>query len=174
MGRRTREFYWFQNKVMDKLSVTDLSKNENKYCWALFRKTFGYGVYSEIIKRGYMTKKTLMDRKAVYKKKNRLKERNIIFENGETQGFNLSIERWDMSPLQTTYKNVSSADDKGTPQGGQNVSSTDDTPNTNYEEHSKKVLSKQEEKDRREDFKKHLHDFTKNIGKLPEEKKEKH
>ena len=121
MRKRTKEFYERINRVMEKLAKTHLSPNESKYCWALFRKTFGYGEYKEFIKRGLMSFLTGLSRSRVSYIKKRLKERNIIFENSSVMGFNLNTDQWEMLQVSGTFKMLQVSVPNVTDRGSKNV-----------------------------------------------------
>ena len=137
MAIRTKEFYKRQNRVMEKLAKTHLSPNESKYCWALFRKTFGYGEYKEFIKRGLMTFFTDLSRSRVSYIKKRLKERNIIFENSSVMGFNLNTDQWEMLQVSGTFKMLQVSGTNVTDRGYKNVTGIGTLLRTN-KENSKK------------------------------------
>ncbi len=137
MAIRTEEFYKRQNRVMEKLAKTHLSPNESKYCWALFRKTFGYGEYKEFIKRGLMTFLTGLSRSRVSYIKKRLKERNIIFENSSVMGFNLNTDQWEMLQVSGTFKMLQVSGTNVTDRGYKNVTGIGTLLRTN-KENSKK------------------------------------
>jgi len=113
MGRRTREFYWFQNKVMEKLALTHLSPNESKYCWVVFRKTFGFGKYQDLIKRDLMARLTGIAETTASGVKKRLIKRNIIYANTSIQGFNLNTDLWEKVKLSLPFEKVKVSLQKG-------------------------------------------------------------
>ncbi len=113
MGIRTKEFYEFQNKVMEKLRETNLSPNESKYCWTLYRKTCGYGDYKAKISRSDISGFTRISETHVSDTEQRLKERNIIIVNGKYKGFNPDIAKWEKVQLSGHFKKVQLSGLKG-------------------------------------------------------------
>ena len=152
MRKRTKEFYEKMNRVMEKLAKTHLSPNESKYCWALFRKTFGYGEYKEFIKRGLMSFLTGLSRSRVSYIKKRLKERNIIFEKSSVMGFNLNTDQWEMLQVSGTFKMLQVSVPNVTDRGYKNVTGIGPLLRTNKvtspkkEDFYKKLLRKEIEK----------------------------
>ncbi len=113
MGIRTKEFYKFQNKVMEKLRETNLSPNESKYCWTLFRKTCGYGDYKAEISRSDISDFTHISETHVSDTEQRLKSRNIIIVRGKLKGFNPDISKWEKVQLSGHFKKVQLSGLKG-------------------------------------------------------------
>lgn len=115
MSRRgEKEFYPRMNRIMEKLAATNLSENDGKYCWALFRKTFGYGEYEDRISRSQLSELTGILEVHISRTERRLKKRGIIFNNGKTKGFSLNIDIWEKVPLQVPFQKVPTAVQKGT------------------------------------------------------------
>ncbi|MBA7546479.1 hypothetical protein ES705_38871 [subsurface metagenome] len=106
MAIRTKEFYKFQNRVLEKLSKTYLSQNDNKYCWVLFRETFGYGNLKAKILGVRISELTGILKTHVSRTEQRLKERNIIIVSGKYKGFNPDISKWQKLPLPVTFKKL--------------------------------------------------------------------
>ncbi|MBA7530423.1 hypothetical protein ES705_22630 [subsurface metagenome] len=113
MRKRTKEFYERMNRVADNLAKTDLSQNDNKYCWVLFRKTFLYGKYEDLIKRDLMARLTGMAGTTVSDIKKRLLERNIIHANASVIGFNLNTDQWEKVKVSLPFKKVKVSLPKG-------------------------------------------------------------
>lgn len=111
--KRTKEFYERMNRVNEKLAETKLSENDGRYCWALFRKTFGYGKYEDRISRSQFAEMTGILEVNISRSERRLKKRNIIYENGKTTGFNLDIGQWEKVSLSIPFQKVSIAIQKG-------------------------------------------------------------
>jgi phage replication O-like protein O len=112
--KRDKEFYLRMNRVMEKLAATNLSENDGKYCWALFRKTLAYGKYEDRISRSQLSKMTGILEVHISRTESRLKKRGIIFNNGKTKGFSLNIDLWEKVPLQVPFQKVPTAVQKGT------------------------------------------------------------
>ncbi|GAI60922.1 unnamed protein product [marine sediment metagenome] len=106
MGIRTKEFYEFQNRVMEKLEKTNLSQNESKYCWTLFRESFGRGEVNVKIKGSEMAEKTGLYEANVSDIQKRLKSRKIIQINGKIKGFNLNTDEWENLQAPVSFKNL--------------------------------------------------------------------
>ncbi len=104
MAIRTKEFYEFQNKVMENLRDTYLSTNEGKYCWTLFRETCGYGEYNAKILGSKISELTRISETHVSDVERRLKERNIIIVSGKDKGFNPDIAKWEKFQVSGTFK----------------------------------------------------------------------
>ncbi len=104
MAIRTKEFYEFQNKVMENLRDTYLSPNESKYCWDLFRDTCGYGEYKVKNKGREIAEKTGISKTHVSDTERRLKERNIIIVSSKYKGFNPDIAKWEKFQVSGTFK----------------------------------------------------------------------
>ncbi|MBA7553129.1 hypothetical protein ES705_45716 [subsurface metagenome] len=113
MAIRTKEFYKFQNRVLEKLSKTYLSQNDNKYCWLLFRETFGYGNLKAKISRDRISDLTGIRETHVSDVERRLKERNIIIISGKNKGFNLDIDKWEKVQVSGLFKKVQVSGLKG-------------------------------------------------------------
>ncbi len=113
MAIRTKEFYKFQNRILEKLSKTYLSQNDNKYCWLLFRETFGYGNLKAKISRDRISDLTGIRETHVSDVERRLKERNIIIINGKDKGFNLDIAKWEKVQVSGLFKKVQVSGLKG-------------------------------------------------------------
>jgi len=113
--KRDKIFYSRQNRVIDKLAMTHLSPNESKYCWEVFRKTFAFGKYEDVIKRGQMAMLTGMDPTTASKIKKRLVKRNIIHANASMIRFNLNIDQWEKVKVSSLFEKVkvSSPDSEG-------------------------------------------------------------
>jgi phage replication O-like protein O len=94
MAIRDKEFYTRSNKILEKLAKTDLSINQGKYCFALFRKTFGYGKYADRISRLQFKGLTGILEVNISRVRRELKVRNIIHKKGEIEGFNLNTDLW--------------------------------------------------------------------------------
>jgi len=110
MSKRSEpEFYERMNKVMEKLSKTDLSKYESKYCWTLFRNTYGYGEYEVKILGRKIAEKTGILEENIYRTEKRLKSRNIIKINGKIKGFNWNTEEWENLSTAIGFQNLSTA-----------------------------------------------------------------
>lgn len=119
--KRDKEFYERMNRVNEKLAKTKLSENDGKYCWALFRKTFGYGKYEDRISRLQFAEMTGILEVHVSRVEKRLKKRNIIYENSKTTGFNLNIDQWEKVPLSVPFQKVPLSVQKGTAVGTKKV-----------------------------------------------------
>lgn len=102
------------NRVNDQLAKTNLSENDGKYCWALFRKTFGYGKYEDKISRSQFTLMTGILEVHISRAELRLKKRFIIFNNGKVKGFNLNTDLWQKVPTEVPFQKVPTAVQKGT------------------------------------------------------------
>ncbi len=113
MAIRTKEFYKFQNKVMENLRDTYLSTNESKYCWDLFRDTCGYGEYKVKNKRSEIAEKTGISESHVSDVERRLKERNIIIVSGKYKGFNPDIAEWEKVQVSGPFEKVQVSGLKG-------------------------------------------------------------
>ena len=115
MGIRTKEFYERMNKIMEKLALTYLSPNESKYCWVVFRKTYGFGKYEDLIKRDLMARLTKMDKTTVSSIKSRLRKRSIILANGDIIRLNLNTAQWEIVKVSSLLKivKVSSLNSEG-------------------------------------------------------------
>jgi len=107
--RSEKEFYPRMNKVMEKLAKTYLSPNDSKYCWTLFRNTFGYGEYKGKILGRKIAEKTGILEFHVNRTEKRLKSRNIINVNGKIKGFNWNIEQWENLPIAVSFENLPTA-----------------------------------------------------------------
>ncbi len=121
MGIRTKEFYEFQNKVMENLRDTYLSPNESKYCWTLYRKTCGYGEYNAKISRSDISGFTRILEVHVSRTEQGLKSRNIIYVNGKIKGFNPDISKWEKVPHTVPFEKVPPLVLKGTAAGTKKV-----------------------------------------------------
>jgi phage replication O-like protein O len=106
MAIRTKEFYERMNKVMEKIALTHLSPNEGKYCWVVFRKTYGFGKYEDLIKRDLMARLTGMDKTTVSSVKSRLIKKSIIQANGDIIRFNLNIDQWEIVKVSSLLRTV--------------------------------------------------------------------
>jgi len=137
MAIRTKEFYNFQNRVMEKLSKTDLSPNDNKYCWLLFRETCGYGNYKVKISRSRISGLTGILEVNVSRTERRLKERNIIIVNSKYKGFNPDIAKWEKVSILIPIKKVSKGIQKGIDRA-EKKGTASDTLLTKKKENSKK------------------------------------
>ncbi|MBA7549227.1 hypothetical protein ES705_41703 [subsurface metagenome] len=113
MAIRTKEFYKFQNRILEKLYKTDLSPNESKYTWLLFRETFGYGNSKAKISRSRISDLTGIRETHVSDVEKRLKGRNIIHVNGKYKGFNYNITEWEKVQLSGPFKKVQLSGLKG-------------------------------------------------------------
>jgi phage replication O-like protein O len=113
VGIRTKEFYNFQNRVMEELEKTKLSPNDNKYCWALFRETCGYGDYKTRISRERISDLTHISETHVSDVERRLKERNIIVVSGKIKGFNPDIAKWEKVQVSGLFEKVQVSGLKG-------------------------------------------------------------
>ena len=113
MRKRTKEFYERMNKVNEKLASMDLSGEQNRYCWALFRKTLAWGKYEDRISRSQIAEMTGMLEVNVSRTKRELKKGNIIQCNGKIQRFNLNIEQWKKVSIRIPIKKVSIRIQKG-------------------------------------------------------------
>ena len=113
MAIRTKEFYKFQNRVLEELSKSDLSQNDNKYCWLLFRETFGYGNLKAKITRSRISDLTGIRETHVSDVERRLKERNIIIVSSKNKGFNLDIAKWEKVQVSGHFKKVQVSGLKG-------------------------------------------------------------
>ncbi len=137
MAIRTKEFYKFQNGVLEKLSKTNLSKNENKYTWLLFRETFAYGNLKAKISRSRISELTGILEVNVSRTERRLKERNIIIVNSKYKGFNPDIAKWEKVSLLIPFEKVSLPIQKGIDRAEKKGIATD-TLLTKKKEDSKK------------------------------------
>ncbi len=137
MAIRTKEFYKFQNKVLEKLSKTILSQNDNKYCWLLFRETFGYGNLKAKILGVRISELTGILKTHVSRTERRLKERNIIIVKGKYKGFNTDISKWEKLPLPIPFKKLPLPAQKVTDRAEKKVTATG-TLLTKKKENSKK------------------------------------
>ncbi len=115
MAIRTKEFYERMNKVMEKIALTYLSPNEGKYCWVVFRKTYGFGKYEDLIKRDLMARLTGMDKTTVSSVKSRLIKKSIILANGDIIRLNLNTDQWEIVKVSSLLKivKVSSLNSEG-------------------------------------------------------------
>lgn len=113
MRKRTKEFYEKVNRVMEKIALSNLSPNDNKYCWVLFRKTFGYGKYEDRISRSQMANLTGMAETTVSDVQTRLRKRNIIQVNGKNKGFNLNTDQWEKVKVSLPFEKVKVSGLKG-------------------------------------------------------------
>lgn len=113
MSKRDKEFYERQNRILEKLASINLSPNENKYCWVLFRKTFGYGKYEDRISRSQMALKTGIAETTVSDVKKRLVDKNIIQVNSKNKGFNLNTDQWEKVKVSLPFKKVKVSGLKG-------------------------------------------------------------
>lgn len=104
--RRDPIFYARQNKVVDKLALTHLSPNESKYCLVVLRKTFLFGKYEDLIKRGQMAMLTGMDPTTASTVKQRLMKRNIIHAKASYIRFNLNIDEWEKVKVSSLFEKV--------------------------------------------------------------------
>ncbi len=104
MAIRTKEFYEFQNKVMENLRDTHLSPNESKYCWTLYRETLGYGNLKAKISGVRISGFTRISKTHVNDTEKRLKSRNIIHVNGKIKGFNLNTDEWEKFQVSGTFE----------------------------------------------------------------------
>ncbi|MBA7546004.1 hypothetical protein ES705_38386 [subsurface metagenome] len=121
MAIRTKEFYEFQNKVMENLRDTYLSPNESKYCWTLYRKTCGYGEYNAKISRSDISDSTGILEVHISRTEQGLKSRNIIYVNGKIKGFNPDISKWEKVPHTVPFEKVPPLVQKGTATGTKKV-----------------------------------------------------
>jgi phage replication O-like protein O len=137
MGIRTKEFYKLQNRVLEKLSKTDLSQNDNKYCWLLFRETFGYGNLKTKILGVRISDLTGILKTHVSRTERRLKERNIIIVNSKYKGFNTDISKWEKLPLPIPFEKLPLPVQKVTDRAEKKVTATG-TLLTKKKENSKK------------------------------------
>ncbi len=137
MGIRTKEFYKLQNRVLEKLSKTDLSQNDNKYCWLLFRETFGYGNLKAKILGVRISDLTGILKTHVSRTERRLKERNIIIVNSKYKGFNTDISKWEKLPLPGLFEKLPLPVQKVTDRAEKKVTATG-TLLTKKKENSKK------------------------------------
>ncbi|MBA7544177.1 hypothetical protein ES705_36529 [subsurface metagenome] len=110
---RDKEFYERMNRVNEHLAKIELSQNDNKYCWLLFRKTFGYGKYEDKISRSQIADSTEILEVNVSRAERRLKKRNIIHANSKLKGFNLNTDQWQKVSLSIPFKKVSLSIQKG-------------------------------------------------------------
>ena len=137
MAIRTKEFYKLQNRVLEKLSKTDLSQNDNKYCWLLFRETFGYGNLKAKILGVRISDLTGISKTHVSRTERRLKERNIIIVNSKYKGFNPDISKWEKLPLPIPFEKLPLPVQKVTDRAEKKVTATG-TLLTKKKENSKK------------------------------------
>ena len=138
MAIRTKEFYEFQNKVMENLRDTYLSPNESKYCWTLYRKTCGYGEYKDKISRKKIAEKTRISETHVSDVERRLKERNIIHVNSKYKGFNPDIAKWEKVQVSGPFEKVQVSGLKGPGIGTKKVQVSGRPLSTNCNENPKK------------------------------------
>ncbi|GAI67967.1 unnamed protein product [marine sediment metagenome] len=113
MAIRTKEFYKFQNRILEKLSKTKLYPNEGQYCWNLFRETYGYGNLKAKISRSRISDLTGILEVNVSRTERRLKERNIIIVSGKYKEFNLDIAKWKKVSGLIPFQKVSGLIQKG-------------------------------------------------------------
>ncbi|GAI76361.1 unnamed protein product, partial [marine sediment metagenome] len=113
MRKRTKEFYEFQNRVMEKLALTNLYPNDSKYCWDLFRETCGYGDFEVKRSRKMISDHTGILEVNVSRTEKRLKERNIIIVRGKYKGFNPDIAKWEKVSVPIPFEKVSVPIQKG-------------------------------------------------------------
>ncbi len=113
MAIRTKEFYRFQNRILEELGRTNLSQNEGKYCWRLYRETFAYGELKAKIFRDRISDLTGISGTHVSDVERRLKERNIIIVSSKNKGFNLDITKWEKVQLSGHFKKVQLPGQKG-------------------------------------------------------------
>ena len=113
MAIRTKEFYEFQNRVMENLRDTYLSPNESKYCWTLYRKTCGYGEYKDKISREKIAEKTGISETHISDVETRLKSRNIIIVSSKYKGFNPDITKWQKVQVSGPFQKVQVSGLKG-------------------------------------------------------------
>lgn len=113
MAIRTKEFYRVQNRILEKLSKTDLSKNESKYTWLLFRETFAYGDLKAKISRSRISDLTGIRETHVSDVERRLKGRNIIIVSSKYKGFNPDIAKWEKVQVSGPFKKVQVSGLKG-------------------------------------------------------------
>ncbi|MBA7557036.1 hypothetical protein ES705_49765 [subsurface metagenome] len=137
MAIRNKEFYKFQNRVLEKLYKTKLSQNDNKYCWLLCRETLGYGEYKNKISRSRISDLTGILEVNVSRTERRLKERNIIIVTGKYKGFNPDISKWEKVSLLIPIEKVSPAIQKGIDRA-EKKGIAGDTIRTKKKENSKK------------------------------------
>ena len=136
MAIRTKEFYEFQNKVMENLEGTELFPRESKFCWTLYRDTCGYGNYKVEYKRDWFAERTRILKTHVSDVKRRLKERNIIIENHKYIGFNPKFNEWEKVPRLGLFKKVPRLGPKS-PEVGYKNGPEVGTLRTNKKENSK-------------------------------------
>ena len=98
---------------MEELEKTKLSPNDNKYCWALFRETCGYGDYKTRISRERISDLTHISETHVSDVERRLKERNIIVVSGKIKGFNPDIAKWEKVQVSGLFEKVQVSGLKG-------------------------------------------------------------
>ena len=134
MAIRDKEFYKRSNKILEKLAWISLTEYQHKYCLILYRKTFGFGKYEDIISRSQFEELTGMDPTNVSHVRNQLKKRNIFHKKGNIEGFNLNTNQWDKVFVQTLLKIVSPQTLNSVSQADKNSVST----NT-YKETTKKL-----------------------------------
>jgi phage replication O-like protein O len=103
---RDKDFYKFQNKVLERLSKTEMSPNEHKYCWLLFRETLGYGKYETKISRSRISDLTGMAETTASDVKKRLVNRNIIHTNISVVGFKPNISKWEKVKVSLPFEKV--------------------------------------------------------------------
>ena len=137
MIKRDKEFYARQNKILDKLAKSNLSGTDLKYCLVLYRKTFGYGKYEDRISRSQIAIMTGMLEVNVSRTEKRLRNKNIIFANSKTKGFNLNTDQWEKVSTLIPFKKVSDLIPKGINQADKKGISID-----TYKETTKKSPNK--------------------------------
>jgi|AntAceMinimDraft_9_1070365.scaffolds.fasta_scaffold82788_2 phage replication O-like protein O len=139
MSKRDKEFYARQNKILDKLAKSNLSGTDLKYCLVLYRKTFGFGKYEDRISRSQFALKTGVLEVHVSRTEKRLKDKNIIFANSKTKGFNLNTDQWEKVPGMVPFQKVPELVPEGTNQADKKGTSIG-----TYKETTKKLPTKKE------------------------------
>lgn len=110
------------NELVDILSQTEFSPNENKIFWAILRKTYGWKKKEDVISLSQFQVATKLHRKCVCRSLKSLEKRNIIIvtKTGTTKPSVYQIQKnyelWDMSSSDVIA--TSTSDDTATSTSG--------------------------------------------------------
>ncbi len=94
------------NEIAEALARTNLGKYENRYLWALWRKTYGWHKKEDIISNSQFVKITGIKKQHIWRTEQQLINRNIVTKTGNKIAFQKDYTRWRELPKQVTVTSI--------------------------------------------------------------------
>lgn len=97
-------FIQIATELAEALARVNLCSYEQRYLWALWRKTYGWHKKADVITNSQFVDMTGIDKSHICRTEKKLIERNIIIKNSRKIAFNKHYKEWKELPKQATGK----------------------------------------------------------------------